>query len=508
MRKGAEAPRIYTPPLRELTPETSLGFEAVKFAEQVLGIDLYPWQRWTLIHALELRDDGGFRFRTVVLLVARQNGKSTLLLVLALWRMFVDGAPLVLGTAQNLDISEELWQAALDVVQATPELADEVPDTAVVKANGKKQFRTRTGERYKVTTATRKGGRGLSGDLVLLDELREHANFDAWSAVTKTTMARDRAQIWGASNAGDTLSVVLRRLRALAHAQLEWPDGQDESEAIGLGPADLGDDADDEELADDSLGLFEYSAPPGCSIADRTAWAQSNPAMGYTVTERAIAAAMRTDPEAAFRTEVLCQWVTSTVVGPFPAEDWQATTDNNSRLDPDSPTILAIDVSWRRDHAYIARAGYRRDGRPHVEITADRAGTDWVIPWLEKRRDKITAVVVQTNGAPASSLIDQIDRAQIPRIDWSGSHLGRAHGIAYDAVAERRVHHMQHPGLDLAAATAHTRPSGDAWVIDRKNSPHDAAPVLAFIGALWALDQDPPDDTPISAYESEDLIFL
>ncbi|QDQ97975.1 terminase [Tomitella fengzijianii] len=506
-RKGRTEPRVWTPPARELTPETSLGFEAITFAEDVLGITLFPWQKWVLIHALELNEDGNFRFRTVLLLVARQNGKSTLLLVLTLWRMFVDEAPLVLGTAQNLDISEELWQEALDVVQATPDLADEVPDSSVVKANGKKSFRTRDGQRYKVTTASRKGGRGLSGDLILLDELREHATFAAWSAVTKTTMARARAQIWGASNAGDTLSIVLRRLRALAHRDLGWPDGDDESEAIGLGATVLDDDEDDD-TADDSLALFEYSAPPGCSVADRDGWTYANPSLGYSITERAIAAAMRTDPEPEFRTEVLCQWVSSTAPAPFPVDDWQATLDNDSRLDPASVTIVAIDVSWLRDHTFIARSGFRRDGTPHVEITASRPGTDWVMDWLEERRDRIDAVVVQTNGAPASSFVDKIDRAGIPRIDWSGGRLGRAHGLAYDHIVNHTVRHLQHPGLDLAAATAYTKRSGDAWIIDRRTSPHDAAPLIAFIAALWALDQELPDATPISAYEDADLVFL
>ena len=44
MIKGIETPRIYTPPLRELTPDTSLGFEIIDFAETVLHIDLIPWQ--------------------------------------------------------------------------------------------------------------------------------------------------------------------------------------------------------------------------------------------------------------------------------------------------------------------------------------------------------------------------------------------------------------------------------------------------------------------------------
>ena len=53
MVKGCETPRIYTPPLRELTPDTTLGFEIIDFAETVLQIDLIPWQRWLLIHAFE-----------------------------------------------------------------------------------------------------------------------------------------------------------------------------------------------------------------------------------------------------------------------------------------------------------------------------------------------------------------------------------------------------------------------------------------------------------------------
>ena len=57
-RQGSETPRVWTPPLRKLTPKTSAGFECIDFAESVLGIRLFPWQKWTLIHALELLPDG------------------------------------------------------------------------------------------------------------------------------------------------------------------------------------------------------------------------------------------------------------------------------------------------------------------------------------------------------------------------------------------------------------------------------------------------------------------
>ena len=78
---GKEEPRLWTRPLRELTPETSLGFEVVEFATDVLGVDLYPWQRWLLVHGLELESGSQLRFRKVFVMVGRQNGKSTLLQV-------------------------------------------------------------------------------------------------------------------------------------------------------------------------------------------------------------------------------------------------------------------------------------------------------------------------------------------------------------------------------------------------------------------------------------------
>ena len=68
---GITAPRIFTPPLRELTPETSNGFAVIEFAEKFLHVHLYPWQKWLLIHGLELLPDGSYRFRRVVTEVAR-----------------------------------------------------------------------------------------------------------------------------------------------------------------------------------------------------------------------------------------------------------------------------------------------------------------------------------------------------------------------------------------------------------------------------------------------------
>lgn len=517
---GCTEPRIVTPPKRELTPESSRGYACIEFAEDILEIDLLPWQKSLLIRALELNEDGTYRFKTVLLLVARQNGKSTLMQVLSLWRMFADGAPLVIGTAQSLDIAEEQWQGAIELAESVPEL-DELIEH-VDRTNGKKALRLTTGERYKVAAASRRGGRGLSGDLVLLDELREHQNWQAWGAVTKTTLARRHAQIWAASNAGDLASVVLRHLRSLAHRELGWPDGKD-------GMLDL---PEETEAADGSLGIFEWSAAPERSVWDRDGWCEANPSLGYTIDERSIAAAASTDPEAVFRTEVMCQFVNTAGIGPFPAGAWENLLDTkDQRLergvvrDTGRTACYGVDMSHDRTMVYVAIAFWDTEGRIRAEIVAQRAGPDWVIPWLLSPARKVAPehVAFQRRGAPISSLWKDFEDAGLTVYPWGESELAGWHGKVFDLVkrasddeapegesaeefrARVGFSHGVQPVLDVAASSAEIKAVGDGWVVDRKASPVDASPLLAVIAAVGLLLNN-PDQKFVSAYELDGLL--
>lgn len=520
---GYETPRIFTPPLRELTPQTSHGFAAVRFAEDVLGLKLMPWQKWILIHALELRPDGLYRFRTVVLLVARQNGKTMLMLILALWHIYARGSRTVIGTAQDLVNAEKAWAEAVAMAESEPELAELIAN--IVQQTGKKALVLEDGEQYRVAAASRRGARGFSGDLVLLDELREHQSWDSWAASTKTTLARPKAQVWCFSNAGDFLSIVLRYLRASAHQELGWPDGDGDKDVL-----DQGDSADfdewEDELDQESIGFFEYSAPPSAARNDREGWAQANPSMNHTdivedvITDRAIAAAMKTDPKPVFEVEVLCRWLSSLDGGPYPTGAWAAGTDNESAIAEGSKIAACVDVSWDRTMAHIAFCGYRQDGDRHVEIVASRAGTEWVKPWLVERRDAISVVALQAKGAPVSSLYDELtapnpdtEKPDLVVVAWEGAELGKAGGQFYDKVARQdgadkklflpSIWHTKQPVLDVAANTAVVKQAGDAWMIDRRRSPLDSSPLIAANGADWALDQIPPDQ-PTSAYAEDD----
>lgn len=518
-RYGSTEPRIVTPPKRLLTPDSSWGFRVIEFATDVLRVHLYPWQRSFVIRLLERNLDGSLRFQTVLLLVARQNGKSTISKVLALWFMLEMQWPLVLGTAQDLETAEEIWEDAVNLLlEETEDEDDDLSELVekVIQVNGKKTLILTNGTRYKVKAANRAAGRGLSGNLIMLDELREQKNWGAWGAITKTTQAQDFALVLGLSNAGDALSIVLAYLRKMAHAAVGDPDGINKVIPIS-GPTILDveasleeddelyedDDPEDWEQDEETLFIAEYSATPGLDRRDRDGWAQANPLLGYRIREKKLASDCRTDPEWVFRTEVLCQWPDGTIDGIFQPGSWEDTTNEPETL-PDGtqqvaeadrlvgPIWVGLDKSADRSQTWVTFAGHRADGTPQVEVRAVRHGDDWVRDWLltHEWRERFQAVTGQSRGAPISGLLKDFGEDPtfpIPVEPWQGGDLMVAHGDAFEDVRDGKVRHNKQPPLDTAAATAERKDLGDSWVIDRKRSPSDVAPLIAWIAALWLM---------------------
>ncbi len=434
---------------------------------------LLPWERWFLIHALELLPDGTPRFRTVLLLVARQNGKSTTLQVLALFVMYVLGVDLVIGTAQDLDTAEEVWQGAVDMAEGVPDLAAEI--AKVNRTNGKHSLDLESGSRWKVKAASRRAGRGLTGDLTLLDEVREHQRWDTWAAITKTTMAKPRAQTYAASNAGDRNSVVLTYLRKMAHTALGDPDGF---------AGDTG--AADNSRGDESMGIFEWSATPGCDIWDRRGWAQANPSLGHTITERAISSAAATDPEDVFRTEVLCQWVDFLAASPdeLNAMTWLGCEQPDAA--PVGPVVFGVDVSPWQASASITACGVDADGMPVLELVDKRPRADWLPDRLAELAGshQVSAIGVDPLG-PIGSMLTDLERAGLDITILDGKDTTRALTSLSAAVASRQVLHRGQPELAAAVSGSRRRKAGDAQRWSRSDSTTDISPLVAATVAFW-----------------------
>ena len=461
---GATQPRLATEPLRELTRATTQGYAVADFAELVLGEPLLPWQRELAIRGLELTPDGMYRFRTVVALCGRQNGKTTLIKTMALWRLFIDGAALVMGAAQTRDTAKEAWKRACLSLETSPELIAELsgkPRTV----NGDEEIRLRSGGRYKISATTEGAGRGFSVDLLIMDETRQQRDWKAWSALSKTTMARPFGQIWCISNAGDDQSVVLNALR--------------DSAIAGRDP---------------SVGLFEWSAPDGCDLSDPQMWALANPGLGYTVSEQAIRSAMATDPPNVFRTEVLCQHVKS-LDGAVDENAWADCADaTGSVKESGSPLYACIDVSLDGHHATLAVAAKTADGRYRVETVGawDSAedARNSLLGYFQ--RNEFAAVGWFPQG-PAAAIGYEIRCAAGLTVGPNFKY-GEANDLTDTEVTElcqefavlvqaRDIRHGGDPLLDSHVHGARRQVTGDAWRFARRDAGHVDA-LYAAAGAV------------------------
>lgn len=409
-----------------------------------------PWQRWLGIHMLEVLPSGMYRFRTCLVLIARQQGKTFFARAFALWRLYLDGASLVLSVAQSLDIAREAWRAGCETIDSTPSLQAEHQRTS--RVNGDEWVGLTGGRRWKIAASSRGAGRGLSVDLLLLDELREQRTWAAWSALSKTTSARRDSLILAISNAGDDESVVLNHLREQGLA------GEDET-----------------------LGLFEWSAPDRCEIDDPQAWAAACPSLGHTdFTASSVRAALATDPPVVFRTEVLCQRVKSLDPAIDP-DAWLACLDLGDLGQLRDRVALCLDVSLDAQHATVVAAAVLDDGRVRLEPVGDWAGPDCTLELVRAlpalvARVKPKALGWFPKGPAAAVSLDLRKRAGWPprgvKLEPIAAETADVCMGFSRTVDSRLVAHSADPLLNAHVGVAERLRSGDRWTFTRKGSGH------------------------------------
>jgi phage terminase large subunit-like protein len=464
-----------------LTPQTSKGFSAIYFAEHDLGMTLMPWQKWLLVHALEIDAESRYRFRTIVVVIARQNGKSEMMKILTLWRLLCDNAKMVIGTAQSLDVAEKAWAECCEIVEDSPSLKAEHLKT--VLTNGRRSLVFKGNRAYRAIASTPKASRGFTADQVNIDELRTHTNWDAWSAITKTTAARSNGLILGFSNAGDASSVVLNELRANAIASMN--------------------------SEETDLGLFEWSAPDGCELDDPQGWAQANPSLGYEqgMDVRSIRGALSTDPPNKYRTEVLCQRVDA-LDNAISVEAWAACTDPQMTLDSlKNRVALCADISLDGLHGSVVAAAKAADGKIHLEVIRDYDGKDV----SEAMRADLPGLIAKVkpislgwfpNGPMArlATFLRSIRQNQ----ELKPSEMPSICQEFTTHVEGRRVIHAGDPLLNAQVAGARPMPRGDGGYVFTRRDAAQIDAVYAAAGALrLAITQKSPGKFSVVTEKSE-----
>lgn len=500
---GRTYPRLATPPLVvgppgpcgcgcALTDDTSAGFAVVEWSADVLKIEPLPWQRYLLIHGLELLPDGRPRFRTLVVEVGRQNGKTFLLTVLALWWQFVCEVPLILGTSTKLDYAKESWHESVRFAEAAPALASQRGRRWTREANGEQESWTTAHARYKIAPSNEEGGRSLRVHRLILDELRQHHDYSAWAASVNAGNAQSRFQAWGISNAGTDRSVVLNDLHDACELFITWTDevgAEHVGELLAQAPGDY------------RTGMFSWSCTDDMDPLNPEHLAYANPQMGHLGFEvetllgaARLAVAAGGEALAKFKTEAMCIRVRSENLA-IDLSAWGRSAEP-ATLDPYRGRLAAcLDVSPDGAHASLVVAAAQADGRVRLEVVQSwesLAAVRAELPaWLNRVRPYVFGWFPSSGAA---ALAAELGQPRAGRVGWPPRGV-RVTEIKSEAAAvcmgfsalvgELGTVHSGQELLTTHVGNAEKRARGTngEWVYDRRPGAGHVTAVYAAAGA-------------------------
>ncbi|KLO31592.1 hypothetical protein ABW16_01805 [Mycolicibacter heraklionensis] len=197
--RGDQTPRILVAP----PAETSAAPEAIAFVEQ-LGMELYPWQKLALHHALGETDQGLWSAFEVGLTVPRQNGKSAIIEVMMIAGLLVFDEELIVYSAHEFRTVKEIMRRVESLLKASGE------KYKPKRSHGEEGFvlgpDAHDPEAPRMLFVSRTGAvtRGLSGDRVILDEAMI-IKPETVGAMMPTMSARPNPQIVYAGSAVDQI---------------------------------------------------------------------------------------------------------------------------------------------------------------------------------------------------------------------------------------------------------------------------------------------------------------
>lgn len=349
---GQAKPRIGPP-----TPARSdvKDFEA---QAKKIKLDLFPWQSTVGRYLYALGPDGRWLYPEVASIVARQNGKTSLMLPHILRRLAMDRK--IIHASHGLKLPRKFFFDRI-----IPAVERQFPNATIRRGAGQESVTLDSGGQYIIVAATGGAPRGLSADDLLLDEVRELDEDFVGSALPTLTMSAN-PQILYLSNAGEDSSDVLNAIRERAET-------------------------------DSALAYLEWSASPERPADDLEGWAEANPSMGHAPQllaslERAHRSYSLSGNLARFETEHLCRWVSSMRQRLVDEFAWSRSSDPSLEeprhasmgvaMSPDGKRASAA-VAWlRADLTVGLRLLYNVTGNPidtallgkDIQSTASRLG--------------------------------------------------------------------------------------------------------------------------------------
>jgi phage terminase large subunit-like protein len=426
------------------------------------GIKLDEWQVWLLRHLLERYPTdhpnpdlaGRLRYRSCVVSVPRQSGKSLIGAILGLWGVAMRNGQ-SLSLASNTEQAMVIYSRVLQTIMGNPELKEMFKKTTerrgIVSADGL--------SRYDVRPAKESSLQGLRVDTVLADELHIWKK-GMWTAVVQGTAASPEGIVIGITTAGDASSETLIDLYK-----------QGERSVNG-------------DPALERFGFFCWEAPEGSEI-DGDAILASNPAVecGRIPLERVLGD-LATIPEHEARRYRLNQFISGVSESWLPMPVFHANAGNG--IGDLSGAVLSVSVNAKLDFGTIAAAKKNGD-KIETELVASLVNPSEnrlydLLTTLYKKHG-CSAIVIDGNSMP--SLQKRLKNSSYPLWQLWSKEVAAACSTTFALFQQGKIEHNNDPLLIAQMPRGVARYVGENWYLSRKASLGDIDSVLATILATY-----------------------
>ncbi len=369
-------------------------------------------------------------------------------------------------TAQSRTNAVARWMEHVSIMEASPYAMDLI--SVVRYATGREVVEFKNGSTYRPVTPNRNNSRGMSLDLVIVDEALAHP---MWLlGVLRPTMAqRDGAQgSIGAqfvviSNAGDDDSELLNRMQELGIESLTDPNAR--------------------------RVWLEWSATADDDVYNEDVWARTMPTLGQPngIDHEFVRMEAETLREDQFAREYLCRRSIATADQIIPTELW-AQCYRTDVFVPMDRIVLGLDVRFDRMGASLVSCG-PVDAYLPLEVVDCRSGLDWVLERTIEVARRWSAPVVVDGTGPAANLILSLEANGCTVVKLDRNTVCNAAASFYDNVFAKRVVHLNDYKLNDAIMGASRRAVGDRWAFDRRGQ-WDISPLIAASFAAWVVDSE------------------
>jgi hypothetical protein len=424
-----------------------------------MGLTLMPHQVIAAQYITALGPDNKRAFKELCIVMARQNGKTTLMLPFILHELRAGKKIMHLANNRNLPrtmfdlIARELSKTDSDLF---PKRRGRVVWPRY--AAGTEEIFLTNGAAYRIAAATRGGARGFSCDIVIVDELREMEDFEAIAAAEPTLSMSNDPQMVYLSNAGTDASVVLNGLR-------------------------------DRAADDPALAYLEWSSAPDRSADDRAGWLEANPAVGqghgnlWDYLERKHESYRLTGQMGLFETEHLCRWVHTILPSIIKVETWEELAGD---VEPPRRPALGVSLDPNGQRASAVLSWQQDDGRVAVRLIADVIGNPIDVPAfgadLKRLAQDYRVKRVAYDGATDAELAkyfakpEAISGAKFTNASSMFVNLAESHQLVWDGEPIT-------PDIEWTGRKTHEAPG--TWTAVKLSDEHPVTAMLATIRAVW-----------------------